>query len=247
MEGVSVSPRAGPGDNVILYCHGGGFQIGSTTSHLGLMARLAEAAAARVIGFNYRLAPEHRFPAAVEDALAAYDWLLDKGHPATRIAVAGDSAGAGLALTIALRAAERGRPAPLCLALLSPWLDLSLRGQSYVSRAGVDIFSKPEQLRAMARTYVGRGQPLDDPLVSPINADLQSLSPTLIHAGDFDITLDDAKLFTQRATRAGAEVTLEIWDEMYHHFQVFEELPEAQASVQKIGAYIRARWPSLDF
>jgi acetyl esterase/lipase len=247
MEGVSVSPRAGGGDNVILYCHGGGFQVGSTTSHLSLMARLAEAAAARVIGFDYRLAPAHRFPAAVEDALNAYDWLLEKGYPGTRIAVAGDSAGAGLAITIALRSVERGKPAPLCLALLSPWLDLTLTGQSYVSRAEVDIFSKPEQLRAMARTYVGRGQPLDDPLVSPINADLRNLPPTLIHAGDFDITLDDAKLFAERATRTGADLTLEIWDEMYHHFQVFEELPEAQASVQKIGAYIRARWPTLDF
>src|SRR5262249_27622314 len=153
---------------------------------------------------------------------------------ATRIAIAGDSAGAGLAVNTALCAQENGRPAPRCVTLMSPWLDLAMTGESYTSKADVDIFSKPEQLRAMARSYVGRVPSLQDPLVSPLYADLRRLPPTLIHAGAFDITVDDSFAFVQRARLQGADVNLEIWDEMCHHFQMFEELTEAQASLDKI-------------
>lgn len=238
MHGVSIKSASDDNKSVILYCHGGGFQIGSTSSHHGLMGRLSHSARMRVIGFNYRLAPEHRFPAAIEDCFIAYLWLLKCGYPPSNIAVAGDSAGGALAVSIALQAIQKSIPPPHCLVLLSPWLDLSLSGDSYTSRAPLDIFSKPEQLRAMARSYVGREIEFDDPRASPLYADLKGLPPTLIHAGDHDITLDDAKSFTRRAKAAELDVQLEVWPEMYHHFQVFEELPEAEDSLTKIGAYL---------
>ncbi|MEJ8572595.1 alpha/beta hydrolase [Microbaculum marinum] len=227
-------------ERVVLFCHGGGYQIGSIKSHLNLMSRLSAATGGRVLGFEYRLAPEHRFPAAAEDAFAAYRWLLDSGIDPRRIAVAGDSAGAALALGVALQAREAGVGIPACLVLISPWVDLAMRGDSYVSRAPVDVFSKPEQLAAMARTYLGRDGNALDPLASPVEARLDGLPPILIHAGDFDITLDDSKLLARRAREQGVTVELRIWEEMYHHFQVFPELPEAGQSVEQIGDFVRS-------
>lgn len=225
-------------EHVILFCHGGGYQIGSIRSHCHLMSRLSAASGARVLGFEYRLAPEHRFPAASDDALMAYRWLLGQGVSADGIAFAGDSAGGGLAIVTAVRAREAGLPLPSSIVLLSPWLDLALRGESYDSRAAFDVFSTVPQLKAMARTYLGRnGDPLD-PLASPIDADLAGLPPVLVHAGDFDITLDDAKRFVERGGAQGVEIELKVWARMYHHFQVFAELPEARQSLDEIGAFL---------
>lgn len=227
------------GKTALLFCHGGGFQIGSVKSHGDLMARLAAETGTDVLGFDYRLAPEHPFPAAVHDAFFVYRWLLDQGVASDRIAIAGDSAGAALALGIALQARNNGLAPPACLALISPWLDLTMRGESYVSRAAFDVFSKPRQLGAMARAYLGRtGDPLD-PLASPVEADLSGLPPILIHTGDFDITLDDSFLLADRARARGTTVELKVWPAMYHHFQVFRELPESALSLNEIGLFIR--------
>lgn len=240
MEAIRIDPvSAGAGaGTVIVYCHGGGYQIGSIKSHRSLMFRLSDAARCPVIGFNYRLAPEHRFPAAREDALSAYRWLLDQGYSPEQIAIAGDSAGGALATHIALDHRGAGAPRPAALALISPWLDLSMSGGSYVSRAGLDIFSKPEQLHAMVRSYAGATADTGDPRLSPLFDDLSQLPPTLIHAGDFDITLDDSTAFAAKAASSGADVELKVWDRMYHHFQVFEELPEARASLTEIGRFL---------
>jgi acetyl esterase/lipase len=239
MPAAWIDPPGRSDGAVVMFCHGGGFQIGSIRSHLDLMARLAFAAQTRVLGFEYRLAPEHRFPAAPEDCLRVYHWLLDHGILPGQIAVAGDSAGGNLALGVALQARDRGLPLPSCLVLISPWLDLTMRGSSYTTRAERDIFSKLPQLKAMARTYLGRGGDPHHPLGSPLNADLRGLPPTLVHAGDVDITVDDSHLLAQRAADAGISIELKVWPDMYHHFQVFRELPEAQESIAGIAAFVR--------
>lgn len=235
LPGCAFDPPGATPDGALLYCHGGGFQIGSVRSHAGLMARLAAASGARVLGFDYRLAPEHRFPAAADDAFAVYAALVEAGS-APRVLV-GDSAGGALALGTALRARDAGLPLPLALVLLSPWLDLSMGGQSYVTLAERDIFSKPAQLRAMARTYLGRDTAATDPAASPLLADLSGLPPILIHAGGDDITLDDSHLLARALPHT---VQLEVFDGMCHHFQVFPELLQARQSLDRIGSYLRS-------
>lgn len=225
---------------MILFCHGGGFQIGSTQSHRSLMCRLAETSQTPVLGVDYRLAPEHRFPAAHEDCFAAYQALIAQGFPPEKIIVAGDSAGGNLALCVAAQARDAGLGVPAAIVLISPWLDMSLRGDSYISRVAQDIFSKPEQLKAMARTYLGRGGDPAHHLMNPLNADLTGLPPIFVHAGDFDITRDDSVLLAQRAEEAGVICSLKIWPKMFHHFQVFAELPEAAKSLEEIGVFIRS-------
>lgn len=229
-HGATEAPR-------LLYFHGGGYQIGSPRSHGPLTARLAQLADAQVVGVDYRRAPEHRFPAAFEDGLAVYAALCDEAGRG--VALAGDSAGAGLALAVALAAREQGLPMPPRIALISGWLDLSLSGESYTSKASLDFFSKPEQLAAMARSYLGRQGDPRDPRVSPLWGDLRGLPPILLHAGDHDITLSDSETFARKARAAGVSVTLEVWPEMFHHFQLFPELPEAGDSLAKIGVFLR--------
>lgn len=233
-------PDGARGDAVILFLHGGGFQIGSLTSHLSLMSRLAEATRVPVVGIAYRLAPEHRFPAAIDDCVSAYR-DLSRDAAGRRLLIAGDSAGGHLALDLALKARDQGLPQPQGLVLISPWLDLALRGDSYVARAGADIFSKPAQLAAMARTYLGRGLDPRSLAVSPLDADLAGLPPIHIEAGDDDITRDDAITLQSRARAAGVPCDLQIWPGMFHHFQVFAELPEAALSLAKIAAFVTAR------
>lgn len=225
---------------IVLYLHGGGFQIGSPASHKSLICRLAAAAGVSILTPDYRLAPEHRFPAQVEDCLHVYKVLLAAGHAPEKITIAGDSAGGNLALGLAQQVRDLGLGQPAALALISPWLDLTLRGESYTSRADKDIFSKAEALRAMARTYIGKGGDAAHPLANPLEASLANLPPMLVHAGDFDITLDDSTLLKARADAAGVACMLKVWPDMYHHFQVFAELPEAQESIEEIGAFLRA-------
>ncbi|MFG1372369.1 alpha/beta hydrolase [Xanthobacter oligotrophicus] len=222
----------------LVYCHGGGFQIGSVRSHAGLMARLAEASGMRVLGFDYRLAPEHRFPAAPDDAFAVYRALVEAGDGP--LALAGDSAGGALALGTAIRARDAGLPLPKALVLLSPWLDLTMSGESYSALVEQDIFSRPEQLKAMARTYLGRDHAPAAPAASPVLDDLAGLPPILVHAGGADITLDDSHLLARNAAAQGGRVEVEVFEGMCHHFQVFEELPEAALSLARIGAFLRA-------
>lgn len=227
----------GDAARVLLYCHGGGFQIGSVRSHAGLMARLAAASGMRVIGFDYRLAPEHRFPAAHDDAFAIYRAMLEAGE--TPLALVGDSAGGGLALGTVMRARDAGLALPKALVLLSPWLDLTMGGESYSVLADRDIFSRPEQLKAMARTYLGRNHAPDDPAASPVLGDLSGLPPMLVHAGGHDITLDDSHLLARCAAEQGGRVEVEVFPGMCHHFQVFAELPEAAQSLTRIGDFLR--------
>jgi monoterpene epsilon-lactone hydrolase len=240
--GFVETPRSSK-ERIILFCHGGGFQVGSIGSHFGLVRRLADAARARVLAFDYRLAPEHRCPAALEDSVSAYRWLLGQGIPPYRIALAGDSAGGALAVGIAVAARDNGLPMPACMALISPWLDLAMRGESYSSRAELDIFSKPQQLAAMSRAYLGRHRNALDPLASPVEADLSGLAPIIIHAADHDITRDDALLFAERARQYDARAELRVWPGLFHHFQMFGELPASKESLAELGRFIIERIP----
>lgn len=228
--------RTGP---VILYFHGGGYQIGSIRSHLDLMDRLAAASGLRVLGFDYRLAPEHRFPAALDDALSVYRWLLDSGQDRNSIAFAGDSAGAGLAVGAMLAARERGLPGPAAAALLSPWFDMEARGGSFETRASLDPLTQRDKLLMMARTYLGRSGDPRNPHASPIHGDLAGLPPILIHVGDHETVLDDSREFARKAKAAGSEVDVVVWEEMIHHFQVFAELEETRRSIEQIASFMR--------
>jgi epsilon-lactone hydrolase len=239
VDGEWISPANVPEDNAILYFHGGGFRLGSVTSHRDLMAQIALASGCRVLAINYRLAPEHRFPAALDDALAAYGWMLDCGLKSENVAFAGDSAGGNLVLAAMLALRERGLPLPVSAVLMSPWTDLAATGSSYVSRAEADPIHQRSMILALAKNYLGgQGDPYD-PLVSPLYADLAGLPPLLIQVGDRETVLDDSVMFADLARAAGVDVSLEVWDGMIHVFQMFgAELPEARQAIASIAGFL---------
>jgi monoterpene epsilon-lactone hydrolase len=239
VDGEWISPANAPDDKAILYFHGGGFRIGSIASHRDLIAQIARASCCRVLAINYRLAPEHRFPAARDDALAAYDWMLQQELKPANIAFAGDSAGGNLALAAMLALRERGRPLPAAAALMSPWTDLAATGASYVSRAEADPIHQRPMILALAKNYLGgQGDPCD-PLVSPLYADLQNLPPLLIQVGDRETVLEDSVMLADKARAAGVAVDLQVWDGMIHVFQMFgAELPEAHRAIADIARFL---------
>ena len=239
VDGEWISPVNVPEDNAILYFHGGGFRLGSVTSHRDLIAQIALASGCRVLAINYRLAPEHRFPAALDDALAAYGWMLDRGLKSENVAFAGDSAGGNLVLAAMLALRERGLPLPVSAVLMSPWTDLAATGSSYVSRAEADPIHQRSMILALAKNYLGgQGDPYD-PLVSPLYADLAGLPPLLIQVGDRETVLDDSVMFADLARAAGVDVSLEVWDGMIHVFQMFgAELPEARQAIASIAGFL---------
>jgi epsilon-lactone hydrolase len=239
VDGEWISPANVPEDNAILYFHGGGFRLGSVASHRDLMGQIALASGCRVLAINYRLAPEHRFPAALDDALAAYGWMLDCGLKSENVAFAGDSAGGNLVLAAMLALRERGLPLPVSAVLMSPWTDLAATGSSYVSRAEADPIHQRSMILALAKNYLGgQGDPYD-PLVSPLYADLAGLPPLLIQVGDRETVLDDSVMFADLARAAGVDVSLEVWDGMIHVFQMFgAELPEARQAIASIAQFL---------
>ena len=226
----------------ILYLHGGGYVIGSIDTHRELAGRLSQAAGARVLIIEYRLAPEHPYPAAVEDATAAYHWLLaGGGATAARTVVAGDSAGGGLTLATMLALRDAGDPLPAAGVCLSPWVDMEGTGDSMTAKADVDPMVRHEGLVRMAGLYLNGADPRT-PLAAPLYADLSGLPPLLIHVGTAETLLDDATRLTERAKRAGVEVTLESWDDMIHVWHLFAPLlPEGQRAVERVGEYVRQR------
>ncbi len=226
-------------DRVVLYLHGGGYALGSLNTHQELMARLSRACGARVLGLDYRLAPEHPYPAAVNDAITGYDWLLDQGVRPANVMIAGDSAGGGLTLSLLLAARDTGRPLPAGAILFSPWTDLTGAGASIISRAEVDPMIDGSGLTAMAALYHGTTS-ARDPMVSPVFADLDGLPPLLIQVGDAEILLDDATRIAANATLAGVAHELQIYDEAFHVFQAFPQLPEAAEALAKAGTFFSA-------
>jgi epsilon-lactone hydrolase len=225
---------------VVLYLHGGGYVIGSVKSHRSLAARIGRAARAEVLVLDYRLAPEHSFPAAIDDAIAAYRWLLDQGLSPKNLAIAGDSAGGGLAVAALLAIRDAKLPQPGAAVLLSPWVDLAGDGASMQSNAASDPMIQKEGLVAMARHYLHGTDPRH-PMASPIYADLTGLPPMLVQVGTAETLLDDSVRLAARAEAGGVAVTLEKWDDMIHVWQAFASLPEAQRAVERIGEYLREK------
>ena len=231
-------------DKVVVYFHGGGFQVGSLRSHRELMVRLSAASACRVLGVDYRLVPEHGFPAPLQDALSVHAWLAQQGLGGAKLALAGDSAGGGLALSLLLALRNAAKPLPAAAALMSPWTDLSAGGESYTTRSAVDPIHQRPMILAMARSYLGtdgHGKDRDpcDPLASPLFADLQGLPPLLIQVGDRETVLSDSTDFAAKALAAGVPVQLDVWPGMIHVFQQFpNELPQAVAAIASLGQFL---------
>ncbi len=210
---------------MILYLHGGVYILGSINTHREFAARLAHVTQTKVLIINYRLAPEHLYPAALEDTNAAYLWLLEQGHKVSQILLAGDSAGGGLALAALISLQDQHRPLPAGAVCISQWTDLALTGKSYQSKAGADCMLNLAHINTSAGLYAG-DHDRKYPLISPMYADLHGLPPLLIQAGSDELLLDAAVQFAAKVKDAGGDVTLEIWDRMFHVFQIVPFLPE---------------------
>lgn len=225
-------------ERIVLHLHGGAYVMGSSRTHRGLGVALSRTAEAQVLLPDYRLAPEDLHPAAIDDALAVYRWLVeDRGFPAGRIAVSGDSAGGGLALALLYAARDAGLPLPACYVGLSPWTDLAGTGRSMLELDGIDPWLSADLVFPAARAYAGTTD-LEDPLVSPLYGDLSGLPPMLVHVGSDEILLDDAVRLVERAREAGVDASLGNFEGLWHVFQAFP-LPESRASLREIGAFIR--------
>lgn len=245
-HGVRGAWIAAPGvddSRTLMYFHGGGFRVGSVASHAELMLHLSLAAGCRVLGVDYRRAPEYGYPAPEEDALTIYRFLMERGVDPARLAVAGDSAGANLALNLLLRLRDEGQPLPASAFLMSAWTDLAATGESYQSRADADPIHQRPMIQAMAAGYLGADVGADDPAVSPLYAPLHGLPPMLLQVGDAETVLDDSRCFAQRAREAGNAVELSVYPRMIHVFQQFmHDLPEARAALDEAGAFLRRCW-----
>jgi epsilon-lactone hydrolase len=233
-------PGAGPG-RVLLFLHGGGFELGSVRSDGELAARLGRASGMRVLFPEYRLAPEHPFPAAIDDVLAAWRWLrTDQGLSASSIAVAGDSAGGGLAVALLVATRDAGEPLPAAAVLMSPTVDLTGSGASMHERVDQDPISTPALLSQFASDYLAGADP-KTPLASPLFASLSGLPPLLVQVGTADLLLSDSERLASAAARAGVDVTLEVGEGLPHVYQLNLGTPEATVATEQIGAFLRAR------
>ena len=239
VEGIPAEWVVAPNavvNRVFLYLHGGAYIMGSLNTHRDLAAKLSRSTATRVLVIDYRLAPENPFPAAVEDAVKSYRWLVSSGIAPEQIIIGGDSAGGGLTLSTLLSLRETGDTLPASAVLLSPWTDLEGTGESMITRAEIDPWLSPEASRATPVMYIQDMDPRD-PRVSPIHADLSGLPSMLVHVGNDEILLDDSVRLVERARAAGVDVTLKVWEDMWHVFQSFPT-PEAQQAVDEIGTYV---------
>lgn len=234
-----ISARNATDAATVFYLHGGGYAIGSVSTHAELVSRISRASGARALSVDYRLAPEDPFPAGLDDAVTAYRWLLKQGVDPKTVVIAGDSAGGGLSLATLLALRDAGDPLPAAAVLLSPWTDLTGGGESRTTRREADPMIDPDLEAQGAKQYAGSNE-LTNPLISPLLGDLAGLPPMLIHVGDAEVLLSDSTRLAERAKAAGVDAEIEVWDEMIHVFQFFGAmLPEAGEATEKIGQYIK--------
>ena len=233
------------GGRVMLYLHGGGYVIGSMRTYRGFLSRVSRATGARVLGIDYRLAPEFPFPAAVDDSIAAYRWLLSQGTDPARIVIGGDSAGGGLTIATLVALRYLGEPMPAAGVCISPWVDLEGTGESMTSKAEVDPIVRKEMLEFMAQLYIG-DRDRRTPLAAPLYADLRGLPPLLIQVGTAETLLDDSTRLADRAKASGVTVELDIWEDMIHVWPIFASvLPEGQKAIERIGEFVRQHTKSV--
>jgi acetyl esterase/lipase len=232
--------KAGKEKNTIFYIHGGGYVSCSARTHRPISATLARLTNFRVFSLDYRLAPEHRFPAALDDALAGYEWMLGKQNISpSKIALAGDSAGGGLVLALLLRLRDSRLPLPTCAVCFSPWTDLAGTGESVRANANRDDLFYTENISEFAAAYLGESS-AENPLTSPVLGDFRNLPPILFHVGSTEILLDDARRIHQKIQTIGGTSELEIYDDIFHCWQMAVGLvPEARDSLSKATEFIR--------
>ena len=235
----SIAPASDP-SHVLLFFHGGGYCSGSLVSHRRLVTEAGRAAKTRTLALGFRLAPEHPFPAALDDALTAWRWLSRQGIAARHIAVGGDSAGGGLTVALINRLRDAGEALPACAWLVSPWTDLTMSGSTLATKDAVDPIIHKPYLAELADAYVPAGMDKKDPRVSPLFADLHGLPPTLIQVGSAETLLDDSTRFAAAAGAAGVAVTLEIWPDMIHAWPMWNaHLEPGRRALAHAGAFIR--------
>ena len=234
-EWVSVN-RAHMKKYVILYCHGGGYSTGSSIYARTLTTKLAASTSMDVLSFDYRLAPEHPYPAATEDAMKAWDYLMLLGYGARDVIVAGDSAGGNMALSLVLKLKSQNRLLPRGLVLMSPWTDLTSSGKTHITRAEVDPVLNEEYLKSMIENYAP-DQPLDDPLISPLFGEFEGFPPTYIQVGDNEVLLSDATMLHKKMIQANVSVKLDAFKGMWHVFQM-SPLKTAYDAMEKNAEFI---------
>jgi acetyl esterase/lipase len=236
---ASLTPGA-RADKTLLYIHGGAFVIGSPTDYRSLTGEMGRAAGVRTVSLDYRLAPEHPFPTAVDDCVAAYRALLEAGNKPADIALAGDSAGGGLVISTLVAARDAGLPMPAAALVISPWVDLTCSGSTMLTKVAEDPSITREGLQAMAALYL-QGKPLSTPLASPLYADLRGLPPLFVQVGSAELLLDDAVRLAGAAGAAGVPVHLSIWPNMPHVWHIFGfMLSEGRDALTEAGVFLGA-------
>ena len=242
VPGLLVTPTGADRQRVLIYFHGGGYAVGAPSLYTSMASRLAALTGARVLLPDYRLAPEHPFPAAIDDALAVYRAVLASGVPAAHIAFGGDSAGGGLSLACALAARDAGIPQPAAILTYSPWTDLTVSGDSFLGNAATELVLSPREAERFVRSYLGDGD-RRNPLASPLFADLRGLPPLLIQAAASEILVDDSRRLADNARQAGVDTELQIWNGVWHVWQAMPVLvPEADAALASAAAFLRRAW-----
>ncbi|HUO11226.1 MAG TPA: alpha/beta hydrolase [Caulobacteraceae bacterium] len=238
-----LTPKCADATRTIFYLHGGGYCIGGCESHRGWVSRMADAAGATAYTIDYRLAPEHRFPAAVDDALAAWRAVLARGVDPSRTVIAGDSAGGGLSVATAVAARDAGLPLPAGLHLISPWANLTNASDAYQAKTETDFIITQAGIDDFKVTYLGPGGDAKAALASPVFADLSGLPPMLIQVGSEEVLMSDSTLLAERAGLALVDVTLRIWPDMVHIWPFFAQLGGAARATAESTAWIKARVP----
>ncbi|MEZ5008866.1 MAG: alpha/beta hydrolase [Chitinophagales bacterium] len=237
LEAMSFYPKQMNKDRVVLYLHGGAYCAGSVKTHKALIARIARASKCKAIGINYRLAPDYPYPAALEDALSAYNELLAQGHK--NIFLAGDSAGGGLCMALMLKLKKQRKPMPKGATLISPWTDLAMTGESIRTKIYNDPLIDPKVLKYFAGLYIGEDSPTN-PYISPLYGDLSQLPPILIQVGGNEVILDDSTRLAKKLKKNGCEVELEVWENMFHVWHYLGGvLPESKDAIDSIGSFVK--------
>ncbi len=239
IEAQWIIPPGHNKNHTVMYIHGGGFIAGSIKSHEDLASRIAAAANAKVLLFNYRLAPEHPFPAGLEDVLTIYKWLTDGRDQQDKISIAADSAGGNLALALISILLKKSLPLPVCSVLFSPWVDLECKNRSIIENRKIDPMLNLTILQKTATLYSGSND-LADPLISTVNSDLKGACPILIQTGENELLVDDSKILAHKLEKVNAVVKLEIWKDMFHVWHYFARyLSEGRQAIEEAGNFIR--------